>query len=153
VKRVAESLSDEQIQQRIPIWCALAELFLDTELQPADFARIAAVIVQARLSVEQAEKILNEEVAPAFTPNMLGAAGEWAGWSEDFVRERIMAHLNAWAVQRAIARFRARRHRTLYISAWKEMARHLTQGTLPCDPNGEQTGPKSAISPCSGGEH
>ena len=120
-------LSDEEIKRRVPVWCALAELFLDTELQSADLNHIAMVISKAGLSAGEAEKILEEEVAPVFTPNMLGAAGEWAGWSEDFVRERIMAHLNAGAAERVIARFRARQHRTLYISAWKDVARQLTQ--------------------------
>ena len=125
--RVADSISDKELERRVPVWCALAELFLDTELQPTDFARIASVISNTGLSAGEAEKILEDEVAPVFTPNMLGAAGEWAGWSEDFVKERVLAHLNAGAAQRAIARFRARQHRTLYISAWKGVARHLTQ--------------------------
>lgn len=125
--RVADSVSDKELERRLPVWCALAELFLDTELQSADFTRIAIVISNAGLSAGEAKKILEDEVAPVFMPNMLGAAGEWAGWSVDFVRERIMAHLNAGALQRGVAKFRARQHRTLYISAWKDVARQLTQ--------------------------
>jgi hypothetical protein len=125
--RVADSISDKELERRVPVWCALAELFLDTELQPTDFARIASVISNTGLSAGDAEKILEDEVAPVFTPNMLGVAGEWAGWPEDFVKERMMAHLNAGAAQRAIARFRARQHRTLYMGAWEEVTRELTQ--------------------------
>lgn len=124
---MTDSLSDEEIQNRIPVWCALAQLFLDTELHPADFARIAAVIFQAGLSAEEAEKILNQEVAPAFTSNLLNVAGEWAGWSDEFIKERVLAHLKAKTAQRAIAKIRARGHRSLYMGAWKEVARWLTQ--------------------------
>jgi hypothetical protein len=124
---VTAPLSDEEIRRRLPVWCALAELFLDTELQPADFARIAAVISGARLSAKEAEKILENEVAPAFLPNALSVAGEWAGWSVEFVKERVLAHLCAGALHGAIAGFRARRHRTLYISAWKGVASRLIQ--------------------------
>lgn len=125
--RVPDSLCDEELEQRHPVWCALAELFLDTELQSTDYDHIATVISKAELSVREAEKILKEEVAPVFTPNVVGVAGEWAGWSEEFVTKRVLAYLNAWAVQRAIARFRGRRHHTLYISAWREVASRMTQ--------------------------
>ena len=111
----------------MPVWCALAELFLDIELQPAGFARIAAMISQAGLSAGEAQKLLEEEVAPAFTLNLLGVAGEWTGWSGEFVKERVLAYLNAKAAQRAIARFRARQHRALYMNAWKEGKKRLTQ--------------------------
>jgi hypothetical protein len=94
---------------------------------PADLACIAAVIFKARISVEDAERIPEEEVAPTFTPNLLGVAGEWAGWSEEFVKERVLTHLKVGAAQRAIARFRARRHRTLYMETWKGVAGQLAQ--------------------------
>jgi len=126
MERVTE-LSDEELERYVPVWCALAQLFLDTELQPADFARIAAAISKAGASVEEAEEILERDVAPAFTPNVLSVAGEWAGWSGEFVKERVLAHFNAGAAQRAIARFRARQHRTLYGNAWKEVKKRLTQ--------------------------
>jgi hypothetical protein len=124
---VPDSLSDKELEQRLPVWCALAALFLDTELQSTDFNRIAMVISEAGLSAGEAEKILKEEVAPVFTPNVVSVAGEWAGWSEEFVRESILANLSTATALRAGARFRARHHRTLYVDAWKEVARRLTQ--------------------------
>lgn len=120
-------LSNEKVERCLPAWCALSELFLDIELQPADCARIATIISKAGFSVGEAETILEEEVAPAFTHNLLSISGEWAGWSGEFVKERVLAHLNGGVAQRAIAKARARRHRTLYIGAWKDVARRLAQ--------------------------
>ncbi|MGI9386581.1 MAG: DUF7079 family protein, partial [Methyloligellaceae bacterium] len=54
----------EQIAQRTPVWCALSELYLDTELTDADFSAIARTIQSAGFSADEAEKILREEVAP-----------------------------------------------------------------------------------------
>jgi hypothetical protein len=86
--------SDEQIRVRLPIWCALADLFLDTELQPHHYAWIAKTIGGRGFSGPQLLAILHEEVAPAFAHNIfLDVAGEWVGWPDDYVRERVVSSL------------------------------------------------------------
>ncbi len=30
------------------------------------------------------------EVWPAFIPNLLSVAGEWAGWEKDFIQQRVL---------------------------------------------------------------
>ncbi len=118
-------MSDKAISRRLPAWCALAELFLDTELQPADYDRIVDALLAADLSVCSAERILLEEVAPAFMANILGIAGEWSGWREDFVKERVLGHLNSNAARRAVANFCASRHRKLFNDGWEQVAARL----------------------------
>ncbi len=68
----------------------MADTFLDTELTPDGYRHIADVIVKARYSAAEAETIYREDVAPAFAANLMSVAGEWAGWSEDYVRERVL---------------------------------------------------------------
>jgi len=82
-----------EIARRSPIWRALSELFLDTELQPADHQRIAELIRQAGYNVSEAEAILRNEVAPVLFTNMLSMAGEWVPWSEDFVCELVLKRM------------------------------------------------------------
>jgi hypothetical protein len=120
-------LSAEDVERRLPLWCALSELFLDTELQPADFDRVAAVLARAGVSADEARGILENEVAPVFIPNTLSVAGEWAGWREDFVRERIVAHLRSGSGRRAWSALQARVHMDLYESAWAEVADRLNR--------------------------
>jgi len=86
-------LSAAEIAARTPVWCALSELFLDTELDEGAIAAVAGAIRKANMTAPTAERVLREEVAPAFYSNLLSVAGEWAGWREDFVRARIAAHL------------------------------------------------------------
>jgi hypothetical protein len=119
-------LSAEDIEKRLPLWCALSELFLDTELQPADFDRVAAAVVGAGVSADEARETLEKEVAPVFIANALSVAGEWAGWPEDFVRERIVAHLRSSAARRAWNALQARAHKEVYESAWAEVAYRLS---------------------------
>lgn len=87
----AARFSEGEIARRLPVWCAMACLFLDTEPTDGDYRAIAAAIREAGLSADEARAIFLEQVAPAFAPNLLAVAGEWAGWPDDLVRERVLA--------------------------------------------------------------
>ncbi|MBV9570841.1 MAG: hypothetical protein JO056_06345 [Alphaproteobacteria bacterium] len=123
--RTVNFASDRYLERRVAAWCALADLFLDTELQPDDFDRIAATLHGARFGVAEAERILRNEVAPVFVANGLSVAGEWAGWPDEFVQQRVMAHLASSPVPRAWMKFRARIHAGIYKDAWLEVASRL----------------------------
>jgi hypothetical protein len=75
------------IQQRLPVWTVLAELFLDTSFDDADYDRIAAVLRKSPYQLTEIEQILRNEVSPAFSGNLLSIAGEWARWTEEEVKE------------------------------------------------------------------
>lgn len=88
-------LGAEEIERRAPVWRALSDLFLDTELDEADFAIIAETIRAAGLSADQAEEILRREVAPVFWMNLIQVAGEWTPWSESQARDLVCEHLRS----------------------------------------------------------
>ncbi len=85
--------SAEEIDRRAPVWHALSELFLDTELDQSDLGVIAEKIRAAGFSADQAEEVLCREVAPVFWTNLLQVAGEWEPWSEQQVRELVCNRL------------------------------------------------------------
>ena len=78
-----------EIERKLPVWTALSNLFLDTELQDWEYRSIARTLRSSGYSPVQLRSILVEEVAPAFVFNFFDVAGEWTPWSEDDVR-RIM---------------------------------------------------------------
>lgn len=86
-----------ELARREPVWLALSELYLDTELQPADFRRIRAVFDQSGYSAQEIRRIDYEEVGPILYGNLLSAAGEWAGFDEAAllaaVRKRAAKHV------------------------------------------------------------
>ena len=86
-------LSQSEIDRRLPVWHALSELFLDTELQRQDYEAIAERLRASGYSTQQLHRILQDEVAPAFAPNLASVAGEWAGWSETTVRDLVLRSL------------------------------------------------------------
>lgn len=77
---------EEIVDERLPVWTALSDLFLDTELLDADIHRIAEVLAKSPYGVAEIADILKDEVLPAFAPNLLSLAGEWTPWSEAEVR-------------------------------------------------------------------
>jgi hypothetical protein len=80
------SMRDErEIQERRPLWVALSELWLDTELSAEDLERIARVMADSGLAIDQLREVYLVEVAPVVSANLLQVAGEWAGFDEEWL--------------------------------------------------------------------
>jgi hypothetical protein len=79
-----------KIEHRKPIWMAISEFYLDTKLQDADFRRIALIILESPYSFKEVKTINKYEVFPILQPNLLSPAGEWAGFDEDWLVEKIL---------------------------------------------------------------
>jgi hypothetical protein len=86
------SESQEIIQGRMPVWNALSELFLDTELQDADYLRIAKVLALSPYSNADLWEILRFEVYPPCRLNLLCVAGAWGTFGDEWIMERIAPH-------------------------------------------------------------
>jgi hypothetical protein len=82
------------VQRRLPVWHALSDVFLDTELQARDYHRIARTLDISGYSLAELRSILEDEVAPAFASNLWSVAGEWAGWSENDVQTIMLKSLS-----------------------------------------------------------
>ena len=82
-------LSDEEIRVREPIWLALSELWLDTELTEVDLNSIASVMAESKYSLAELRDIYLYEVAPVAYLNQLSVAGAWAGFDREWLFGRI----------------------------------------------------------------
>ncbi len=100
--RPPDRLTDAEIKRRTPVWQALSELFLDTEMQTETFQWVARVAVDAGFSVAETRAILETEVLPVFGYNLLSVAGEWAPFDEAFVCQRVLRGLRRRALGRSI---------------------------------------------------
>jgi hypothetical protein len=73
------------------LWSLLAEYFLDTEnLHLIPFT--AYHCLDAGYTIEEVRHAWRYEVAPVLGLNLWATAGEWAGWSDRWLTERIGAH-------------------------------------------------------------
>lgn len=80
-------IDETEIERRKPVWSALSELWLDTELSEDDLPRIAGVMKNSGFTVPELRNIYLFEVAPVVFPNLLVVAGEWAGFDEEWLFE------------------------------------------------------------------
>jgi hypothetical protein len=75
--------------RRHAVWLALADLYLDTELGDEWLRQIARVVVASGYAWAKIKRINYDEVAPALWFNVQDVAGEWAGWNDAWVLDRI----------------------------------------------------------------
>lgn len=86
-------LDEQQIQKRRPLWVALSELWLDTELSGEDLERIARIMADSDLNIEQLRRVYLVEVAPVVSSNLVAIAGEWSGFDEEWLCSQIVSNL------------------------------------------------------------
>ena len=83
--------SPAELMRRRPVWDALSELFLDTELGDADFRRLGRTLRESGYSLPELQHILRTEVAPIVGVNLLSVAGVWGGFDPDWLEAQILA--------------------------------------------------------------
>ena len=74
---------------RRPVWLALSDLFLDTEVNRFREGN-ARTLAASAYSMDELDAILREEVYPACSFNLSQVAGEWAGFDADWLERRIL---------------------------------------------------------------
>lgn len=82
-------LEKKELQRRKPLWVALSSLFLDTELQAADIQHIAKQMKESGYGLDAIEEILMNEVLPVCRQNLHSPGGEWAGFDENWLVEKM----------------------------------------------------------------
>lgn len=95
-------LSPEEISRRLPLWCALADLFLDTDSDPAVYKAIHKIAEENNFSLTETIAILKEDVLPAFGTHLMSVAGEWSGFEEEYVLKKISEALSRSAFKKRI---------------------------------------------------
>jgi hypothetical protein len=76
--------SEAELAARRPVWIALSELFLDTDVR-IWYPGILRALAASPYTEEQLRAILDHEVAPVLESNLLAVAGEWAAFDEDWL--------------------------------------------------------------------
>jgi hypothetical protein len=77
-----------EIAHRRPVWIALADLFLDTDVR-ISYPYVARTLAESPYSMEELRAILDDEVTPVVENNLLSVAGEWAGVDEEKIVQEM----------------------------------------------------------------
>jgi hypothetical protein len=110
---VNHPLDPADVERRLPLWTALADLFLDTDVMLC-VPHISRTIAEGGWSIDEAENALRWDVRPAFYSNLFNIAGEWEGWDPAYVRNAVIAARGDRA-----ARFIVGRKRYMPRRAWR----------------------------------
>lgn len=80
------------LPRRRPVWEALSEFFLDTELDEQQLRSIAHTLAASGYTDDELDSILYEEVYPVCIPNLCSMVGVWEGFDGDEIQARILAN-------------------------------------------------------------
>lgn len=94
------NLDDKTLSIRKPLWSALSDLFLDTELQDMDLSLIALKMRESAYSLDEITDILMTEVFPVCSSNLNPVAGIWEGFEEESLFRDILKAKQPSRVQR-----------------------------------------------------
>jgi len=86
-------LDEQHIQARLPLWEALSDLWLDTELPDWQIEGIARVMDESGLTIDELWRVYSYEVAPVVYMNVYSFAGQWVGFSPVWLRTEILRNL------------------------------------------------------------
>lgn len=81
--------AESDLARRRPVWLALSDLFLDTDVNLARAGNVRTLAGSA-YSLDELDRILRDEVYPACSFNLSLVAGEWAGFDADWLERRIL---------------------------------------------------------------
>lgn len=81
-------ITNSIISQRLPVWQALSEFFLDTELTESAYRSIAERLAESPYTLKEIQRILENEVYPVCRHN-ISVAGVWAGFDEAWIKEKM----------------------------------------------------------------
>lgn len=115
--------SFDDLESRTPVWCALSDLFLDTDVSLLrEFT--ANTLAKSPYSMDELEDILRFEVYPVCKYNLLSVAGEWAGFDEQWLVDRI--HQRRGYVSTLLNRisFRFSAH---FLTAWQHVKSRILE--------------------------
>ena len=76
---------------RVLVWDALSQFWLDTELDEKDIQRIAQTLADSPFTPEELRHIEFYEVRSVCAPNLLCVAGAWAGFAADWLIPRCLS--------------------------------------------------------------
>jgi hypothetical protein len=110
------------LSDRKPIWLALSNLYLDTELQDYNFKSIATKVKESPYSFEEVKQIDKQEVFPVLYSNLLSVAGVWNGFDEDWLISEITKKLQkrSW-FKDFMLKVKYARLKRMYADYWEKL--------------------------------
>lgn len=116
-------------KDREPIWVALSDLYLDTELDDFTLDHIATIIQESPYTLEEVRKIDRYEIFPLLQPNLNNIAGVWGAFESEWVvkecAQRRVKTKNLW--YRSYCNFYYFMFGGMHKQLWKDIKKRMHQ--------------------------
>ncbi len=89
--------TEDEIKFRKPVWIALSDLFLDTDVS-LNYKYIVRACSESKYSTDELKEILENEVAPVVSINLWNVTGEWLGFDEKWLVESICKNIKKGSI-------------------------------------------------------
>ena len=87
-------MTAQEIELRKPVWIAMSDLFLDTDVR-LSYPATACVLADSPFTINELELIFKKEVAPVVGWNLWAMMGAWDGFDENWLVSRIAPRVGA----------------------------------------------------------
>jgi hypothetical protein len=119
------NITEAKIEERLPVWEALSEFFLDTSLESKDRERIAKVLAASPYTENEIEEILISEVGPVCGPTFFFLVGEWMGFDSQWLKTKIAPRIGKTVGPKWLYKFR---YFPAYLEYWIRVRRLVAEG-------------------------
>ena len=125
--------AEVDLAARAPVWEALSDLFLDTDITLSRQWR-ASQLAASSYSLEQLEFILLHEVLPVCKYNLLSVAGVWDGFDQEWLKTKILGRLRSpFRSFHALSRQRLDAHTSVEWEATKQKVVSSRRAGIPSE--------------------
>ena len=112
-------MNKTELNRRQPVWLAISEFYLDTDLSKEQIYLILTEFKKSGYTLTQLKDIDFYEVKPIVGSNLNSVAGIWSGFDEAWLLEKIeRERIGSWK-KGFITRFRRRLFDKARFSYWK----------------------------------
>lgn len=85
----------QDLARRLPVWQSWSDIYLDTQTSALSAAAVRD-LATSEYTIDELREILWEEIHPACIFNlMIPSGGEWAGFTDSWLEERILRRASA----------------------------------------------------------
>lgn len=112
-----------EIEKRTPIWNAISNFYLDTELETKDYDLIYEVMKESGKPITVLKEIDLYEVFPILQINLNNVAGEWNGFDRKWLHSACLKNYKKRSniLFRFITRLRNKRAYWMRKDHWNEI--------------------------------
>ena len=125
VTKKAMPLTQAEINERLQIWVAISELWLDNEMREGELKFIAQRLAGSKYSLAELEGIYLYEVAPVVHKNLRSVEGVQKAFPIQWLTDEILKRLEDFGYQEIPAEDAA--HMTEYTTAYWERVKKFSE--------------------------